>query len=117
MTTPDENALANCVRQLCEVLHQTYEGETGRSKSAILLVDEFDKPLNALVDNEEEYLKLRKFLQRFFGQSFKANDTLVRGLVTGSMPIAHNAIVLTNDFAQPHTIFHNRYAKLVVLRL
>ena len=53
------------------------------SSSLVLLIDEYDAPLTACLDNKEFFERVRNYLSRFYG-ILKANDRVLRFLfITG----------------------------------
>ena len=81
----DENILKNSIREKSEYLSRYYE------KPVILLVDEYDVPLqNAYV--EGYYEKAVKFFKTFYGATFKDNPYLEKTVITGVSRVAKESI-------------------------
>ena len=81
----DENVLKNSVRDLSEYLNRHYE------KPVILLIDEYDVPLqNAYV--EGYYDEAVKFFKTFYGTTFKDNPYLEKTVLTGVSRVAKESI-------------------------
>ena len=77
--------LKNSVRDLSEYLSRYYD------KPVILLVDEYDVPLqNAYV--EGYYEKAVKFFKTFYGTTFKDNPYLEKTVITGVSRVAKESI-------------------------
>ncbi len=81
----DEVALKNAIKDLSKYLNRHYE------KPVILLVDEYDVPLqNAYV--EGYYEEAVKFFKTFYGTTFKDNKYLEKTIVTGVSRVAKEGI-------------------------
>ncbi len=81
----DENVLKNSVRELSKYLNRHY------NKPVILLVDEYDVPLqNAYV--EGYYDEAVKFFKTFYGITFKDNPYIEKTVLTGVSRVAKESI-------------------------
>ncbi len=81
----DENVLKNSVKDLSEYLSRHYQ------KPVILLIDEYDVPLqNAYV--EGYYEEAVKFFKTFYGTTFKDNPYLEKTVLTGVSRVAKESI-------------------------
>lgn len=81
----DEVTLKNSVKELSKYLNRYYE------RSVMLLVDEYDVPLqNAYV--EGYYEKAVKFFKTFYGVTFKDNAYLEKTVLTGVSRVAKESI-------------------------
>ena len=81
----DENVLKNSVKDLSEYLNRHYD------KPVILLIDEYDVPLqNAYV--EGYYDEAVKFFKTFYGTTFKDNPYLEKTVLTGVSRVAKESI-------------------------
>ena len=81
----DETTLKNSVKDLSEYLNRYY------GKPVILLVDEYDVPLqNAYV--EGYYEETIKFFKTFYGVTFKDNQYLEKTVITGVSRVAKESI-------------------------
>ena len=69
------------LKALCRLLYE----HTG--KKAYILLDEYDTPVNDSYVNDY-YEACRSFLAAMFGETFKGNDNLEKGLITGILKIA-----------------------------
>ena len=81
----DENVLKNSVKDLSEYLNRHYD------KPVILLIDEYDVPLqNAYI--EGYYDEAVKFFKTFYGTTFKDNQYLEKTVLTGVSRVAKESI-------------------------
>ena len=81
----DENVLKNSVRELSKYLNRHY------NKPVILLVDEYDVPLqNAYV--EGYYDEAVKFFKTFYGITFKDNPYIEKTVLTGVSRVAKESL-------------------------
>ena len=81
----DENALKVSVIELSKYLNRHY------GKPVILLIDEYDVPLqNAYV--EGYYEEAVKFFKTFYGTTFKDNPYLEKTVLTGVSRVAKESI-------------------------
>ena len=98
----DEIALKNSVRQLSKYLNRYYD------KPVILLVDEYDVPLqNAYV--EGYYEKAIKFFKRFYGTTFKDNPYLEKTVITGVSRVAKESIFSGANNFKVYTVLDNEF--------
>ena len=99
----DENILKNSVRDLSEYLSRYY------NKPVILLVDEYDVPLqNAYV--EGYYEEAVKFFKTFYGVTFKDNPYLEKTVLTGVSRVAKESIFSGANNFDVYTVLDNEFA-------
>ena len=113
----DENVLKNSVRDLSEYLSRHY------GKQVILLIDEYDVPLqNAYV--EGYYDEAVKFFKTFYGTTFKDNPYLEKTVLTGVSRVAKESIfsgannfkvftVLDDEFSEDFGITEEEMDKII----
>ena len=113
----DEVTLKNSIKELSKYLSRHYE------KSCILLIDEYDVPLqNAYV--EGYYDEAVKFFKTFYGTTFKDNPYLEKTVLTGVSRVAKESIfsgannfkvftVLDNEFADDFGITEEEMDKII----
>ena len=99
----DENALKNSVKELSEYLSRHH------NKPVILLVDEYDVPLqNAYV--EGYYDEAVKFFKTFYGVTFKDNSYLEKTVLTGVSRVAKESIFSGANNFDVYTVLENEFA-------
>ena len=79
------------------------------NKEVVILLDEYDTPVNKLLD-DDHYKHIISFLRNMIGSTFKGNNYLFKGIITGILRIAKESIfsgannilvqtILSNDFS------------------
>ena len=81
----DEVTLKNSIKILSRLLYEHFE------KPAILLLDEYDVPLQTAYV-EGNYDKAVKFFKTFYGTTFKDNPYLEKTIITGVSRVAKESI-------------------------
>lgn len=99
----DEVVLKNSIKDLSKYLNRYYE------KPVILLVDEYDVPLqNAYV--EGFYDEAVKFFKTFYGVTFKDNPYLEKTVITGVSRVAKESIFSGANNFDVYTVLDNEFA-------
>ena len=99
----DEVTLKNSIKELSKYLSRHYE------KSCILLIDEYDVPLqNAYV--EGYYDEAVKFFKTFYGTTFKDNPYLEKTVLTGVSRVAKESIFSGANNFDVYTVLDNEFA-------
>lgn len=75
----------NSIYDLCEMINHFYD------KRVILLIDEYDRPLDSAYQNDF-YDAAIKFFSEFYSSSLKANEYLLFSVVTGVLQISKDSI-------------------------
>ena len=83
--TQSDVDLQNALKFLCVCLKQHYH------KNVILLIDEYDVPLQSAYLNGY-YDEMADFLSGIFSAALKTNDALEKGILTGCLRIAKESI-------------------------
>ena len=100
----DENALKASVIELSKYLSRHY------GKQVILLIDEYDVPLqNAYV--EGYYDEAVKFFKTFYGTTFKDNPYLEKTVLTGVSRVAKESIFSGANNFDVYTILDNEFSE------
>ena len=73
------------ILELSRLLYQHYD------QKVVVLLDEYDTPVNKVVD-ENHYKYLMNFLKNMIGNTFKGNDYLLKGVITGILRIAKESM-------------------------
>ena len=85
--------LAHCLKQLTQILHEAF------SRRVIVLVDEYDVPLNRARVNGY-YQTMQPLLKKMLGGAMKDNPALQKGIITGCLRIAKESVFTDfNNFA------------------
>ena len=99
----DETALKHSVRELCKYLNRHYD------KPVILLIDEYDVPLqNAYV--EGYFNKAVKFFKTFYGTTFKDNPYLEKTVITGVSRVAKESIFSGANNFDVYTVLDDEFS-------
>ena len=100
----DENVLKNSVKDLSEYLNRHY------GKPVILLIDEYDVPLqNAYV--EGYYDEAVKFFKTFYGMTFKDNSYLEKTVLTGVSRVAKESIFSGANNFKVFTVLDDEFSE------
>lgn len=95
--------LLNSLKMLSKLMNQYYK------KTVILLIDEYDVPLqNAYV--EGFYDEAVKFFKTFFGTTFKDNPYLEKTVLTGVSRVAKESIFSGANNFDVYTVLDNEFA-------
>jgi hypothetical protein len=95
--------LANSLSTLCRALKSHW------GKPVILLVDEYDVPIN-YAQQEGYYAKMIRFMRRLLSGSLKSNTSLEFAVVTGCLRIARESIFTGLNNFKCFGISHTKYA-------
>jgi len=82
----------NAINKLCKILFKKY------GKRTIVLVDEYDKCIQK-IHSEHHLTEIINVLGPFMEQSFKSNENIQFGVVTGIMPLAKTGML--SNFNNP----------------
>ncbi len=100
----DENALKTSVIELSKYLNRHY------GKQVILLIDEYDVPLqNAYV--EGYYDEAVRFFKTFYGTTFKDNPYLEKTVLTGVSRVAKESIFSGANNFDVYTVLDNEFSE------
>lgn len=93
----------SALKTLCELLYRYHD------KKVIVLLDEYDTPM------QEAYLcgywdEMSEFMRNFLNCSFKNNEYLERGLITGIARVAKESLFSDLNNLAVHTVTSDRYA-------
>ena len=82
----DESVLRVCLLNLTEMLEMHY------GKKCILLIDEYDAPMNGSYDRPEVHERIKGFLRRLLSSALKSNGSLRFAVITGVMRVSKESI-------------------------
>ena len=77
-------------------------------KKVYILLDEYDTPMNDAYLHGR-YEACRSFLAALFGDTFKGNDFLARGLITGILKVAKASLFSELNNLKEYTILRACY--------
>ena len=97
-----EEVLADSLRFLCRVLSKHY------SQKVILLIDEYDVPLNR-AERQGYYNEMVELIRGMFNQALKTNDSLQAAVLTGCLRVARESIFTGLNNLKVLSIMDTRY--------
>ena len=80
----DQDQLQDSFKILSESIYKHY------GQKVVIIIDEYDTPLNASYSDLELFKKLVGFFRGFFGAALKGNDALEKGIMTGILRLSKN---------------------------
>ena len=90
----------NSLYLLSEYLYKHYE------KEVVILLDEYDTPINSIYD-KDIYDNVINFMRTFIGSTFKGNEYLFKGIITGILRIAKESMFSGANNILVRTILDN----------
>lgn len=82
----DESILRTCLLNLTEMLEMHY------GRKSILLIDEYDNPMNNSYNNPDVHDRIVNFMRQLLGTVLKSNESLRFAVITGVMKISKESI-------------------------
>ena len=82
----DQDLLSNSVEYLCEIIDCHY------GRKPIILIDEYDHPMNDTYGCEDVHEDVKSFLRDVLGNALKSNEHLRFAVLTGVMRISKESI-------------------------
>ena len=101
MRTASANEYQNALKFLSELLYQH------TSKKIIILLDEYDTPIHDSYVHGY-YEKCRSFLAGMFGTTFKGNNALEKGLITGILKVGKASLFSELNNVYVYTMLKDR---------
>lgn len=95
-----EDELKNSLLNISQCLEQYYH------QKVIILIDEYDVPLQAAYQNDY-YEDMVDFLRSVFSSSLKTNDALEKGIMTGCLRISKESIFTGLNNFTSYSILNN----------
>ena len=105
----NESASKNDYEKSLKFLSKLLYQHTG--KKVYILLDEYDTPINYAYLHGC-YAPCRSFLAGMFGQTFKGNDFLERGLITGILKVAKASLFSELNNLKVYTTLSKKYANI-----
>jgi len=84
--TADYDTLTNSVKYLCQMI------EMHHGKKPIILIDEYDHPMNMTYGRPELHEDVKGLMRDFLGEALKTNSNMRFAVVTGVMKISKESI-------------------------
>jgi hypothetical protein len=99
-----EQSLQESFKLLSECLYQYY------NQKVVIIIDEYDAPLNASYSNPELFEQLVNFFKGFFGAAFKGNDALEKGVMTGILRLSKNNMLSDLNNLRLYSMSSDQYS-------
>jgi hypothetical protein len=96
--------LQESFKLLSECLYQYY------NQKVVIIIDEYDAPLNASYSNPELFEQLVNFFKGFFGAAFKGNDALEKGVMTGILRLSKNNMLSDLNNLRLYSMSSDQYS-------
>lgn len=99
----NQSELEDSLRFLAECLYSHYR------KKVIILIDEYDTPLN--VSYKESYFEqMAGFFKGIFGAALKGNDALEKGVMTGILRLSKNQMLSDLNNLKLYSLMDDQYS-------
>ncbi|MEO1301502.1 MAG: AAA family ATPase, partial [Bacteroidota bacterium] len=106
--TFDKQDLKKSLRFLSQLLYKDF------GKHVYILIDEYDTPINSsflkLKGKPKEFDKVLELFRELFGNTFKGNPYLKRGLITGILRVAKASLFSSINNVREYTLFDAHFA-------
>jgi len=99
----NQSQLENSLKTLSEYLFYHY------NQKVIILIDEYDSPLNATYGNEC-FERIVNFLKVMFGAALKGNYALEKGIMTGILRLSKNRMLSDINNLKLYSFMEERYS-------
>jgi len=96
--------LENSLKFLSECLYHHY------NEKVIILIDEYDTPLNA-VYNKDYFEQVINFFKGMFGAALKGNDVLEKGIMTGILRLSKNKMLSDINNLKLYSLMEEQYSQ------
>jgi len=101
---PNEIELTEFLKTISSLLYKHYD------KKVIILIDEYDTPLNA--GYKQPYFdQLVNFLKNMFGSALKGNDYLEFGVMTGILRLSKNKMLSDLNNLRLYSLLEEQYSQ------
>lgn len=97
--------LEDSLKNLSKHLYAKY------NKRAIILIDEYDKPMHDLYENRKELDICMNFFRSFYVAGLKGNDYLKKGMLTGILKVAKEGMMSGLNNVNTYTILSKEYSQ------
>ena len=105
METAPEKDWAASLRYLCSLLEK-HHGE-----KPLLLIDEYDVPLqNAWLAEKSYFKEMTSFIKNLFSAALKTNPSLYKGILTGVTRVSKESIFSGLNNIEVNTVFDNKFS-------
>ncbi|MGD0466422.1 MAG: AAA family ATPase [Gammaproteobacteria bacterium] len=100
----NEIELQNFLKTISGLLYKHY------NKKVIILIDEYDTPLNAAYE-QPHFEELVNFFKNMFGVALKGNDALEFGVMTGILRLSKNKMLSDLNNLKLYSLMESQYSQ------
>ena len=100
----NEVELQEFLRTISNLLYKHYD------KKVIILIDEYDTPLNAAY-GQPYFAELINFFENMFGAALKSNDALEFGFMTGVLKLSKNHMLSDLNNLKSYSLIEEQYSQ------
>jgi len=104
-STANQDQLAGSLKTLSELLSKHF------GKSAYILIDEYDTPMNFASRDPVELEKITLFMKTMLGIALKGNDSLKQGLMTGILRLSKNSMLSDLNNLKVYSSLDKKYSE------
>ncbi len=97
-------SMSESLQTLSVLLHKHFK------EKVIILIDEYDTPLNATY-NKPDFNKIVDFFKSLFGTALKGNDALEKGMMTGILRLSKNKMLSDINNLKLYSLTNNQYSQ------
>ena len=102
----ERNDLAHSIKHLCEMIESHY------GKKPIILIDEYDNPMNGSYGNDEVHEKIKSFLRKVYGSALKGNTHMRFAVLTGVTRVSKESIFSGVNNFRVYDLFDKQYDEM-----
>ncbi len=104
--TADYDTLANSVKYLCQMIELHY------GKKPIILIDEYDHPMNMTYGRPELHEDVKGLIRDVLGEALKTNSSMRFAVVTGVMRVSKESIFSGLNNLEVYDVFSKEYDEM-----
>ncbi len=104
--TADDDTLAKSVKYLCQMI------EKHHGKKPIILIDEYDHPMNMTYGDPELHERVKNLMRDVLGEALKTNTSMRFAVLTGVMRISKESIFSGLNNPDVYDVFSKRYDEM-----
>ena len=98
--------LVQSIKHLCAMIEKHY------GKKPIILIDEYDNPMNGSYGNDEVHEKIKSFLRKVYGSALKGNAHMRFAVLTGVTRVSKESIFSGVNNFRVYDLFDKQYDEM-----